>query len=211
MILSKSKQSFPRHIRPKKRHSCRQNVDKFVLGHFTWQMLPSANTCSYKGWKYFSNWNTETLCWHFVERIKLYRNKNGKFKRIVFHFILVVQRNLANKMLNLNIFYSHSPFSDNGQWVFSTLCSAVSKPAQSTFGCAFRKSLMLSGNDETKKWGGQNFSCRTCANISYRFSNDDKSKIWTLFGEAKPQTYRIITKLSIMTNYMASWTGKLCF
>ena len=82
------------------RHSSRQNDDKFVLDHFTWQMLPSANTCSYKGWKYFWNWNTESLCWHFVERIKLYRNKNGRFKRIVFHFILVVQRNLANKMLN---------------------------------------------------------------------------------------------------------------
>ena len=193
----------------KKRHSCRQNVDKFVLGHFTWQMLPSANTCSYKGWKYFWNW-TETLCWHFVERIKLYRNKNGKFKRIVFHFILVVQRNLANKMLNDSgyFLYSHSPFSNNRH---SSLFSAATKPAQSTFEFAFRKSLMLSGNDETKKWGGQNFSCRTCANISYRFSNDDKSKIWTLFGEAKPQTYRIITKLRIMTNYMASWTGKLSF
>ena len=173
-------------------------------------MLPSANTCSYKGWKYFSNWNTETLCWHFVERIKLYRNKNGKFKRIVFHFILVVQRNLANKMLNDSgyFLYSHSPFSNNRH---SSLFSAATKPAQSTFEFAFRKSLMLSGNDETKKWGGQNFSCRTCANISYRFSNDDKSKIWTLFGEAKPQTYRIITKLRIMTNYMASWTGKLSF
>ena len=147
----------------------------------------------------------------------MYRNKNGKFKRIVFHFILVVQRNLANKMLNNSICFFSTLivlFRTIGRGYFphyAQQTTVVSKPAQSTFGCAFRKSLMLSGNDETKKWGGQNFSCRTCANISYRFSNDDKSKIWTLFGEAKPQTYRIITKLRIMTNYMASWTGKLSF
>ena len=134
---------------------------------------------------------------------------NGSFSILFWWFREILQ---IKCLIILDLFCSQSPFSDNGEWVFSSLCLAVvSKPVQSTVGCAFRKSLMLSGNDETKKWGGQNFSCRTCANISYRFSNDDKSKIWTLFGEAKPQTYRIITKLKIMTNYMASWTGKLSF
>ena len=173
-------------------------------------MLPSANTCSYKGWKYFSNWkHCAGISWRELNCTEIKTgNLNGSFSILFWWFREILQ---IKCLIVLNIFYSHSPFSDNGQWVFSTLCSAVSKPAQSTFGCAFRKSLMLSGNDETKKWGGQNFSCRTCANISYRFSNDDKSKIWTLFGEAKPQTYRIITKLRVMTNYMASRTGKLSF
>ena len=40
--------------------------------------------------------------------------------------------------------------------------------------------------------------------ISLSSRNDDKSKIWKPFGKAKPQTYRIITKLGVMTNYMAS-------
>ena len=42
-------------------------------------------------------------------------------------------------------------FLTTGSGYFHIMLLAVGKPAQSTFGCAFRKSLMLSGNDETKK------------------------------------------------------------
>ena len=177
-------------------------------------MLPSANTCSYKGWKYFSNWkHCAGISWRELNCTEIKTgNLNGSFSILFWWFREILQ---IKCLIIPSVFFTLIVlFRTIGRGYFphyAQQTTVVSKPAQSTFGCAFRKSLMLSGNDETKKWGGQNFSCRTCANISYRFSNDDKSKIWTLFGEAKPQTYRIITKLRIMTNYMASWTGKLSF